>query len=150
MAYQYINPLPRDKSNTELQEFPAPVRARASVMMRDNAAASSVMLLDQNASHIEVNAVGGNGIVIRWIAASELPAASSVWSTSVVSSGLGANFDHYIPPNNYRRFAVPKETGGIGPDGIANAGIGSVYGLYQRLAQVNMTIVASSVLVVQY
>ena len=150
MTYQYINPLPHDKANTPLQEFPAPVRARASVMMRDNAVASSVMLLDQNATSIEVNAVGGNGVVVRWVSATELPAASSVWSTSVVSSGLGANFDHYVPPNNYRRFAIPKETGGVGPNGPANAGIGSVFGLYQRLAQVNMTIAASSVLVVQY
>ena len=131
-----------------MQEFPAPVRARASVMMRENAVASSVMLLDQNASHVEVNAVGGQGIAIRWVAATETPTVSP--RASVIASGLGANFDHIIPADSYRRFAIPKETGGVGPGGIANLGIGSVYGLYQRLAQINAGATASSVLVVQY
>lgn len=147
MTYSYINALPRDKSNEAMQDFPAPVRARASVMMRENAVASSVMLLDQNATHIEVNAVNAP-IVIRWVAATETP--SVVPRASVVASGLGANFDHLIPANSFRRFAIPKETGGVGPQGIANAGLGSVYGLYQRLAQINAGTAPASVLIVQY
>lgn len=147
MTYQYINPLPRDKSGTELQEFPAPVRARVSVMMRENAVASSVMLLDQNTTHVEVNAIGA-GVAIRWVPATETPSVSP--RASVIASGLGANFDHIIPANSYRRFAVPKETGGVGPQGIANQGLGSVYGLYQRLAQINAGSAPASVLIVQY
>lgn len=147
MGYQYINPLPRDKTGEAMQEFPAPVRARASVMLRENAVASSVMLLDQNASHVEVNAMGG-AIAIRWVAATETPTVSP--RASVIASGLGANFDHLIPANSYRKFAIPKETGGVGPGGVANAGIGSVYGLYSRLAQINASTAPASVLVVQY
>ena len=150
MTQYYSNPLPKDRAGNALQEFPAPVRAVASVMMRENAVASSVLALDPNATHVEVNAVGGNGVVVRWVKATETPMASSVWNTSVIASGLGANFDHFIPANSYRKLAIPKETGGLGPGGLAGAQIGSVYGLYQRLAQINMTTTASSVLVVQY
>ena len=148
MTYQYINPLPRDKTGTDLQEFAAPVRAVTSVMMIENDVVSSVLLLDQNASHVEVNAIGGQGIAIRWVRATETPTVSP--RGSVIASGLGANFDHIVPPGTYRRFAIPKETGGIGPGGVANAGVGSVYGLYHRLGHINAGTTASSVLIVQY
>lgn len=147
MTYQYINPIPHDKTGTALQDFPAPVRARTSVMMIENDVVSSVLLLDQNATHVEVNAVGGP-IAIRWVAATETPTVSP--RGSVIASGLGANFDHMIPANSYRRFAIPKETGGVGPQGVANAGIGSVYGLYHRLGHVNGGATPASILVVQY
>lgn len=143
----YINSLPRDKSNEAMQDFPAPVRAVTSVMMRENAVVSSVLLLDQNASHIEVNAIGG-AIAIRWVTQAELPTVSP--RGSVIASGLGANFDHIIPANSYRRFAIPKELGGVGPGGVANPGIGSVQGSYSRLAQINAGITPASVLIVQY
>ena len=143
----YINPLPRDKSNEAMQEFPAPVRAVTSVMMIENDAVSSVLLLDQNASHVEVNAVGGP-IAIRWVRSTETPTVSP--RGSVIASGAGANFDHLIPTNSYRRFAIPKETGGMGPGGVATAGIGSVYGLYYRLGHINASATPASVLVVQY
>lgn len=147
MTNTKINALPQDRTGTFLQEFAAPVRAVASVMMRENAVASSVMILDQNATHVEVNAVGG-GIAIRWVPATETPTVAP--RASVIASGLGANFDHIIPSGTYRRFAIPKETGGVGPQGIANAGLGSVYGLYQRLAQINVGTPPASVLIVQY
>lgn len=149
MTYQYINPLPRDKSNTELQEFPAPVRALAT-SMRENAVASSALAINPNTTHLEVGAVGGHGVALRWVRVGEVPAASSVFNVSVISSGVGANFDHIVPAGTYRRLAVPKETGGIGPQGLAGAQIGSVYGLYQRLAVVNISTSASSVLFVEY
>lgn len=148
MTYLYVNALPRDRSNEAMQDFPAPVRAITSVMMRENAVASSVMLLDPNATSVEVNAVGGQGIAIRWVTAGETPSVSP--RASVIASGLGANFDHLIPAGTYRRFAIPKETGGVGPRGDVNNQIGSVYGLYQRLAQINAGTTASSVLIVQY
>ena len=140
----YVNPLPRDKGSEALQEFPPAVRAITSVMMRENAIASSVMLLDPNATSIEVNAVGGQGIAIRWVALTETPAQSP--RASVIASGLGANFDHMIHPGEVRKFAIPKETQGQ----LAGGQIGSVNGLYQRLAQINAGTTAASVLIVQY
>ena len=147
MTYSYINPLPRDKTGEAMQEFPAPVRARASVMLIENAVASSVMLLDQNATHVEVNALGG-AVVVRWVRASETPSVSP--RASVIASGLGANFDHLIPANSFRRLAIPREAGGVGTGGLAAAGLGSVYGLYSRLAHINASTAPASVLVVQY
>lgn len=140
----YVNPLPVDRQGNLLQEFASPVRAVASVMMRENAVASSVMILDQNASSVEVNAIGGQGIAIRWVAVTETASVSP--RASVISSGLGANFDHLIPANTYRRFAIPREVIGQATPG----GVGSVNGLYNRLAQINVGTTASSVLIVQY
>lgn len=144
----YINKIPTDRAGNPLQDFPAPVRAVTSVMMRENAVASSVLLLDQNATSVEVTALGGQGIAIRWVLQAETPAVSP--RGSVIASGLGANFDHIIPAGTVRRFAIPNETNGVGVGGPVGAGIGSVYGLYSRLAQINAGIVASSVLVAQY
>jgi len=140
----YVKNIPRDVGGEPLQDFPAPVRAITSVMMRENAVASSALALDPNASSIEVNAVGGQGIAIRWVAVTETPTVSP--RASVVASGLGANFDHMIPPGTYRRFAIPKETQGQ----MAGGQIGSVNGLYQRVAQINAGPTAASVLIVQY
>lgn len=145
MVYQYITPLPQDRSGNTMQDFPSPVRAITSVMMRENAVASSVMVLDPNATSLEVNAVGGP-VAIRWIPITETPGSSTAKS-SVIASGLGANFDHLIPSGTYRRFAIPRETQGIG---TGNMQIGSTYGLYQRLGQINAGAGPASVLIVQY
>jgi len=129
-----------------MQNYPAPFKAIPSVYFRDNLPVSSVIILDQNATAVEVGAFGGQGVVIRWVAAG---ADVGNYHTSVISSGLGANYDHYVPAGvgigNFRRFVVPKETGGA-PTGAA----GSVNGLYQRIAISNAGITASSVLLTQY
>lgn len=148
MTRTLINALPRDRAENVLQEFPAAVRAVTSVMMRENAAVSSVMVLDPNATSVEVNAIGGQGIALRWVPLTETPAVSP--RASVIASGLGANFDHVVPAGTYRRFAIPNQGPGVGPRGDVNNQIGSVYGLYDRLAQINVGTTASSVLIVQY
>ena len=139
----YVNKLPRDVTGVELQEFPAPVRAQATYQ-RENAVASSVISLTPNTTSLEVGAFGGQGIVIRWVTTAETAAVAP--RASVVASGLGANFDHWIPTGTYRKFAVPKES--IGQ--VAGGQVGSVNGLYQRVAVINGGAVASSVLLVEY
>lgn len=143
MSSDYAKMLPRDAGFAAMQEYPAPVKAVASVYYRDNLPVSSVTTLDQNTSTLEVGAFGGQGVVIRWIPTTET--ASVAPFASVVSSGLGANFDHYIPPSTERRFIVPRETIGA-PIGA----MGSVNGLYQRIAVSNAGATASSVIVIQY
>lgn len=140
----YINNIPRDKSGEALQEFPSPVRALASVVQVENAVVSSCISLTPNTVSLEVGAFGGQGAVIRWVSTAET--ATVVPRASVIASGLGANFDHWIPAGTYRRFGVPKES--IGQ--MAGGQIGSVNGLYQRVAVINAGITASSVLLVQY
>lgn len=138
----YAKPLPRDRDGSSMQEYPAPVKAISSVYFRDNLPSSSVITLDQNTSTIEVGAFGGQGAVIKWVPIGETPGN---FYTSVISSGLGANWDHWVPPSQYRRFVVPRETGGA-PTGA----VGSINGLYQRVAVSNSGITASSILLIQY
>ncbi len=138
----YAKPLPRDNGGAAMQEYPAPIKAVTSVYYRDNLPSSSIITLDQNAAQVEVGAFGGQGAVIRWVPIGETPGN---FYTSVISSGLAANYDHWVPPSQYRKFVVPRETGGA-PTGA----IGSVNGLYQRVAVSNAGVTASSILIVQY
>ncbi len=139
----YVNNIPRDKTGEALQEFPPHVRAQTTYQ-RENAVASSVISLTPNTVSLEVGAVGGQGVVIRWVPVTETAAVAP--RASVVASGLGANFDHWIPTGTYRKFAVPKETQGQ----LTPGQIGSVNGLFQRLAVINAGATASSVLLVEY
>ncbi len=112
----------------------------------ENAVASSVISLQPNTTDIEVASFGGQGIVIRWVPLTETAAAAGA-KASVIASGLGANFDFYVAPGqNPRRFVVPKETQGQ----VAGGQIGSVNGLYQRVAWINAGATASSVLATEY
>ena len=110
---------------------------------KDNAVASSVISLHPMTAQVEVSTFGGQGAVIRWVPIAETALVSPF--ASVVSSGLGANFDHHVPANTYRQFVVPKET-----QGSPNGQVGSVHGLYQRMAVVNAGATASSILVAEY
>jgi len=139
----YAKGLPIDKNNTPMQEYPAPYPALATYQ-RENAVASSVISLTPNTTSIEVGAFGGQGIVIRWVPVTET--ASVAPRASVVASGLGANFDHFIPQSQYRRFVVPKETMGQ----MAGGQVGSVNGLYQRVAWINAGATASSILASEF
>lgn len=132
--------LPRDQGGAPMQEYPAPFVAN-NRYNSTNAVNSSVISLHPNTSAIEVGAFGGQGVVIRWIPVTETASVSPF--ASVISSGVGANFDHYVPPSTYRRFVIPKETGGSS-QGAAQ--IGSIAGLYQRLAWANAGATASSIL----
>lgn len=138
----YAKSLPRDTGNTAMQEYPAPFLSTGRYN-NANVVNSSVISLQSTTSSIEVGAFGGGGITIRWIPLTETASVSPF--ASVIASGLGANFDHYVPPSTVRRFVLPKETGG------AVAGqVGSINGLYQRVAIVNAGIVASSVLLSEF
>jgi hypothetical protein len=90
-----------------------------------------------------IGAFGGQGLVFRWVPTSETAAVAP--RASVVASGAGANYDHYIPSGNYRRFVVPKESAG------KTAGnVGSINGLFNRVAVINAGPTAASVLYMEY
>ena len=133
-----------------MQEYPAPARAVASVYYRDNLIPSSVITLSRDASEIEIGVFGGQGAVIRWVATTEVTGPSSIYATSVVSSGLGANWDHFVPAgvgvSGYRRFVIPQETQGT--SGPVTVGVKN--GLYQQIAISNAGALATSVLLTQY
>jgi hypothetical protein len=125
-----------------MDQYPAPFLSQEQYNSA-NAVNSSVISLTPNTSTIEVGTVGGQGAVIRWIPLTETAGVSPY--ASVISSGLGSNFDHFIPAGTLRRFVLPKETGGA-PTGQ----VGSVNGLYQRIAIMNAGITASSVLLSEF
>lgn len=138
----YAKNLPRDKGDGLMTGFPANYPANKEYNTT-NAVASSVISLHPMTAQIEVGAFGGQGIVIRWIPATETDAVSPF--ASIVSSGVGANFDHWVPPSQVRQFVVPKET-----IGSPNGQVGSINGLYQRVAIINAGITASSVLLSEF
>ena len=134
----YARNLPRDTGGAAMQEFPAPYVANARIVST-NAVASSVISLNPNTTTLEVGTFGGQGAVLKWIPRTDTSSAS------VISSGAGANFDHFVPTTCVRRFVVPREVAGQ-PVGQA----GSVNGLYVRVAVINAGIVASSILVAEF
>src|SRR4051812_25796803 len=105
----YYKPLAKDSQGETLFDYPAPYPAVARYNS-ENGVASSVVSLHPMTSHLEVAAFGGQGVKIRWIKTSETELVSPF--ASVIPSGISANFDHFVPPNVYRRFAIPRETGG--------------------------------------
>lgn len=143
MSVNYAKNLPRDIGGAPMQEYPAPATAVAS-WQKENAVVSSVININPNTTTIEVGAFGGQGAVIRWVPLTE-NASVAGYKASIVASGLGANFDHFIPASNVRKFVVPRET-----QGAMTGQTGSVHGLYQRLAWINAGATASSVIASEF
>lgn len=113
--------LPVDQSRTPMQEFPAALDAIQS-FGSSNTAASSVVTLADNAVNLEVT-TGANPVALRWVATTDTQA-------SVIAVGASANFDHVVPANATRRFAVPVE----GNQVASIVGDGVREGLYRRVA----------------
>lgn len=129
--------LPRDGTGVEMQDFPAPFLALEEDAS-DNNTLSSVISFTDNTTTIEVAAIGA-AAVIKWI---------SVGNTnpSVVSNaGATADYDHIIPPNMVRKFAIPIESF-VGQTSVV--GLNKQYGLYNRVAV--KSVGAASVLTTQY
>lgn len=138
----YAEAIPTDENGQSMTNWPAPVLSTTRYQ-KDNAVTSSVWSLNPQTSQIEVSTVGGQGAVIRWVPLTETAGVAP--AGSVIASGLTANFDHHIPANTYRQFVVPKET-----QGAPSGQVGSLAGLYQRVAVINAGAGPSSVLVTEY
>lgn len=135
----YAKRLPADTAGQPLQEFATPYKAEARTLI-ENAAASTAINIDEDASVIEVANVGSRGALIRWVPTTETAGVSPFGSVTA------ATYDNFVAPNTLRRFVVPKETQGIaGP-----VAVGSVNGLYQRVAVADAGFGASSILVAQF
>lgn len=126
-----------------MDQFPAPIKAKA--VYTGTVTVSSVVTLTDNTTTLEVGAIGGGGLAIRWIPATETAAVSPFGS--VIASGVGANFDHFIPANNIRRFVVPIENIGA-PTSIV--GVNKQLGLYNRVAWVQAVAMSASVMGTEY
>lgn len=96
---------------------------------RENASASSILLLTHNTTEVEVGAFA-TGAVGKWL--SQAVVDSSVAGTSVISAAVGGNYDFIVGTNTYRRVVVPIATN------VANygsvMGVNRRHGLYPALA----------------
>lgn len=134
----YAEPLPRDKTSTELlQEFPAPVLALQRYGS-ENAVASSVISVTHDTTVLEVTAIG-TAATLKWIATGNT-------NPSVISAAATANYDHVIAPNITRRFVIPIESNPAYYGSMM--GVNRLNGLYQRVAIKSMGI--ASVLVSEF
>lgn len=127
--------LPTDNNAVPMQEFAAPYLSLKTDNSENNTVSSLITLTD-NTSIIEVQAIGG-AAAIKWIATGNT-------NPSVITAAGTANFDHIIPANYYRRFAVPQENQGVN----SIVGINKQAGLYNRVAV--KTVGVASVATTQY
>lgn len=117
----YSKTLPVDNNKNTKQDYPPALKA-LQTFGTANAAVSSVITFNDNATDLEVTAAQAP-VAIRWIASSDT-------AGSVIGIGATANFDHVIPVNETRRFVIPKE--GQNVQSIVGANIRE--GLYRRVA----------------
>jgi hypothetical protein len=137
MSQQYAARLPIDASGAPMQEYPSAKKALA----RYGAAAvtSSVVTLTDNTTSLEVGAISGGGVVMRWVTTADTQA-------SIIATGANANYDHFIPADQVRRFVVPIE----GPGVSSIVGANKQNGLYNRVAWIAAAAPPSSVLASEF
>ena len=142
----YTKAVPRDTGGAPLSDYPAPYKAVA-VTHKPNCDTSSVLYLNPNTTVIEIAAVGGQGVAIRWVPSVEGAAATPYMSVVAATSLLGItpNFDHIITADTVRRFTIPKLTVGA-MTGQAQ----SIHGLYPKMAFINAGVLVSSILATEF
>lgn len=141
MAVNYAKPIPKDRNDTPMQEYP-PAASAIGTTTRENAAISSVTAFTANTTTIEVAAIS-TGVAIRW---------ATNQASSVVTQATGANFDHIVPVNTVRKFVVPRTV--ISNQSYNNQGSPSIVGLntgeglFSAVATISLG--TGSVLLTQY
>lgn len=129
----YARETPRDKQGEPIQN--APPAFQALEQNYGSSAVSSVITLTDGTTLIEVGAIGGGGVVMKWITTGDTAA-------SVVAAGASANWDNFIPADTVRQFVVPIEK--VGTTSVV--GINKQMGLFNRVAFIAAAVPSSSVL----
>lgn len=123
----YSPVLPRDKNDEVKQNYVPPITALARTN-KENATASSILLLGHDTTELEVAAVNQH-VALKWL--TQAVVDSSVAGTSVITAAGTANFDHFIQTNTVRRFVVPIATN---PQTGSVQGVNRELGLYPAVA----------------
>lgn len=141
----YARGIPMGNNQMPASYIAPPAVAAIGATTRDTGTTtSSILVFDQNATAIEVGAVGGP-VFIKWLSRSVVD--SSVAGTSILATGTGANFDHMIPPSEYRRFVIPINVNN--PQGYSSqVGANRENGLFPNMAYIGT--VTSIISVNQY
>lgn len=108
-------------------DSPPAIAAIATTVRDTTATVSSILVLNDNTTAIEVAAAGGPAY-IKWY--TQAVVDSSVAATSVATTGA-ANFDHCIPNAVVRRFVIPIAT--IPSSQTSAMGANKANGLYPNL-----------------
>lgn len=131
MSKNYSPGLPWGKNEVAKQNYAPPIVALASTH-KENASASSILLLTHDTTEIAVTAIGAAsflGIAGKWISQSNIN--SSVAATSVITAAGTANFDFIVPGGTVKRFVVPISTN---PQTGSVQGVNRELGLYPGVA----------------
>lgn len=128
MNYQYSPAVPVGKDSGQKQNYPPAEPALAS-QNKENASASSILLLTHDTTELEVAASGQN-VAGKWLSQSVVD--SSVAGTSVLTAINTANYDFMVGNNTVRRFVVPVATFVGSPSSLM--GVNRANGLYPAVA----------------
>lgn len=123
----YAPNIPRDKDGAQLHDSPPAMTALARTN-KENASASSILLLGHDTTMLEVAAVNQH-IAMKWLTQATID--SSVAGTSVITAAGTANWDNIIQTDTVRRFVVPIATN---PETGSVQGINRELGLYPAVA----------------
>ena len=132
--------------NNQIPFFDSPpaIKAIATTIKDVTATVSSVLVINVNATAIEVAATGGPAY-IKWL--SQATVDSSVATTSVITTGAAASFDHVVPAATVRRFIIPISIQVVGATSIQAANPDN--GLFTHVAMTGGT-GASVIAITQY
>ena len=137
MLYPYP-PLPKDKNLNVMDLYPPNLPAKARTLL-ENGTVSSLYSVGHDTTIIEITTQGTAGIM-RWVTLADTEG-------SVIGiTGATGNYDHVIPPNAVRQFAIPIESYGAAQGSVQGAN--RLNGLYQRLAMKTQGI--ASIFLIQY
>ena len=123
----YSPRLPRGKDNEVKQNY-VPAKLALVQTNKENASASSILLLGHDTTELEVAAVGQH-VAAKWL--TQATVDSSVAGTSVLTAVATGNWDHMIQIDTVRRFVVPIASV---PQTQSVMGINREKGLYPAIA----------------
>lgn len=109
---------PMGNNSIPLFNCPPAIKAVASTVRDTTATVSSILILGQNTTAVEIASTGGP-TYFKWM--SQATVDSSVAATSVVTTGATASFDHVIPAATVRRFVVPISIQVVGATSLQGA-----------------------------
>lgn len=136
---------PLGNNQNQVYSAPPSFKAVASTTKDASTTTSSILILSQNTTGVEISAAGGP-VAFKWLYKTTVD--SSVAATSVITTGATADYDHIVPNNSYRRFVIPQAVNN--PQGYGSFVGGNVEnGLYTHIAYAGMP-VASIISITQY
>ena len=126
---RYIYPETPQGKLGEVKVGYVPAKVALARTNKENASASSILLLTHDTTELEVAAVNQH-VALKWLPQATID--SSVAGTSVITAVGTGNWDHLIQTNTVRRFAVPIATN-VQTDGSV-MGVNRKLGLYPAVA----------------